>query len=269
MKISHECPIALLEDSRKFNDYSYALVHLLDQYPKYYEFFKQEKLRGRHILLDNSIFELGVSFESDKFPDKILEIQPTEYIVPDVLEDMEATIRNFEQWLKTYNHLPGRKIGVVQGKNFDELSKCYAYMAQYADKIAISFDYSAYFGLGSTLYTTNQSDQSIKLDLFETGRQRFIDILVNEGKWSPKPHHLLGAARPREFKHYVSRNIDIDTIDTSNPVVNGLLGIEYDHQHGVLDKPSIKLADLIDTQVDDHTANIVIENARIFRTFVQ
>ena len=34
--ISHEVPLSLLEMSRWFNDYDYALVHLFEDYPHYY-----------------------------------------------------------------------------------------------------------------------------------------------------------------------------------------------------------------------------------------
>jgi hypothetical protein len=40
MKLSHEVPICLLEDSLKFNDYQYCLPHLLDQDEDYKDFFR-------------------------------------------------------------------------------------------------------------------------------------------------------------------------------------------------------------------------------------
>ena len=40
MKISHEVPKELFEDSLKFNDYDYALVHLFDKDPEYLQFYK-------------------------------------------------------------------------------------------------------------------------------------------------------------------------------------------------------------------------------------
>jgi hypothetical protein len=38
MKISHEVPRCLLNNSREFNDYDYCLPHLLDQDEEYKEF---------------------------------------------------------------------------------------------------------------------------------------------------------------------------------------------------------------------------------------
>lgn len=90
MRISHEVPISLLKESRKFNDYSYCLVHLLDEYPEYKDFYKEEIKLGRSVLLDNSLFELETLFDGDIFAQKIVEMKPTEYIIPDSLEDING-----------------------------------------------------------------------------------------------------------------------------------------------------------------------------------
>ncbi len=66
MLVSHESPISMLETSRKYNDYDYALVHLFETHPQYYNFFKVSLNLGREVLLDNSIFELGEAFDSEK-----------------------------------------------------------------------------------------------------------------------------------------------------------------------------------------------------------
>ena len=44
VKISHEVPITLLEESKKFNDYDYCLPHLLDQHNLYEKYFRQSIL---------------------------------------------------------------------------------------------------------------------------------------------------------------------------------------------------------------------------------
>ena len=50
---------------------------------------------GREVLLDNSIFELGEAFDSDKFAKYVEELKPSYYIVPDVLR----------RWLSNYVEL--------------------------------------------------------------------------------------------------------------------------------------------------------------------
>ena len=64
MLVSHETPISFLDESKSYNDYDYALVHLFETHPEYYSFFKSSLLEGREVLLDNSIFELKEAFDS-------------------------------------------------------------------------------------------------------------------------------------------------------------------------------------------------------------
>ena len=144
MLVSHETPISFLDKSREYNDYDYALVHLFESDPEYYSFFKVSKTLGREVLLDNSIFELGKAFDPKKFAIYVERLQPTYYVVPDVLEDTRETVNSFQQFRMAYAGQPGLKIGVVQGKTYQQLVECYKYMADNADYIAISFDYSWY-----------------------------------------------------------------------------------------------------------------------------
>ena len=86
IKVSHETPMCLLEDSLKFNDYDYCLPHLLDEEPKYLEFFRKAKANGRYIIMDNSLHELGEAYNHERLIHWINEIKPNEFIVPDVWE---------------------------------------------------------------------------------------------------------------------------------------------------------------------------------------
>jgi len=257
--ISHETPIAYLDSSKYYNDYDYCLVHLCDKYEEYLDFYKNSIKEGREVLLDNSIFELGVSFDWDKFAKRVEEICPTFYIVPDVLQDANATIQNFERFCNIYKNLPGLKIGVVQGKTKKELVDCYKFMLERADYIAISFDYSYY-------QTTGYSDT--QLGRYMAGRIDFIAWLVGSGVWNKfTPHHLLGCSLAREFKHYIGLK-GIRSLDTSNPVVAALNGERYIKGIGLNTKSSIKLADLIDVEYDRDTEQLIYDNAEEFRSII-
>jgi len=259
MLVSHESPISILDKSREYNDYDYALVHLFETHPQYYNFFKTSVKVGRQVLLDNSIFELGESFDSDKFAHYVKELQPNYYIVPDVLEDGYSTIHSFHNFIKKYPDLPGLKIGVVQGKTYDELLDCYKYMSENADYIAISFDYSYYIatGVGKT-----------KLERYSSGRYTFINDLKREGVWNKfKPHHLLGCSLAKEFSLY-RNDYSIRSVDTSNPVVGGIKELRYNGDLGLEDKPSIKLADLIDHEVTDTEMENISYNVEQFKKII-
>jgi len=260
--VSHESPISILTESKAYNDYDYALVHLFETHPEYLNFFKASLLAGRQVLLDNSIFELGTAFDGKKFGQYVMDLKPSFYIVPDVLENGYETVKSFNQFTNTYPSLPGLKIGAVQGKTYDELVDCYKYMSEYADYIAISFDFSYYLatGIGKT-----------KLERWCNGRQQFIQDLINDGIWNwSKPHHLLGCSLAKEFRYYVDKNIyNIRSCDTSNPVVAGLKGLTYNGDLGLQDKPSVKLADLIDHKVTQEELDNINYNTIMFKQILK
>lgn len=261
IKVSHESPLQLLELSREYNDYDYCLVHLLEQHPKYHDFFFESKKIGRHILLDNSIFELGTAFDIDKFAEWVTKLGPNEYIVPDVLEDTNGTIKNFEKWNNIYKDLPGTKIGVVQGKTYAELVECYKFMSEYADKLAISFDYSFYQTTGYDKIIDN------KWSRFMSGRMKFIRDLYLDEIWNfNKPHHLLGCALPKEFKYYVTNEWGraIESLDTSNPIVAGI-NFTYYNDDGLYNKITTKLADLIEAPIIERQLDIIKANIKKFK----
>jgi len=264
MRIAHECPISLFEESKVFNDYDYALVHLFESHPTYFQYFKDAVESGRHVLLDNSIFELGEAFDFEKYALWINRLNPTEYIIPDALENADQTIANADKWRDEYlQSVPDIKtIGVVQGKTYDELVRCYNYMNAHVDKIAISFDYSYYLEV---------CPHPNKWIGYALGRVVTLSRLYNDGIINKvKPHHLLGCASPVEFSFYRDGRFDwIDTIDTSNPIVHGMLGIKYEPA-GLFQKQSIKMCDMIDSKdFDELTLKRIEHNINLFRSYAK
>lgn len=260
--VSHESPICLLEKSLNYNDYDYCLVHLLDKYPEYANFFKRSVMNNREVLLDNSIFELGKAFDSKEYVKKIEWLQPTYYILPDVLENSIDTQSSFRVFATLYTDLPGLKIGAVQGKTFKEISECYKFMSDNADYIAISFDFSYYqtIGAGST-----------KFERYVDGRQQLIKNLIDRGIWNwSKPHHLLGCSLPQEFKYYVQNNIyNIRSCDTSNPVMAGLTNLKYAGDLGLQTKPVGLLANNIDRNVSSDEMELIYCNINAFKSILE
>ena len=151
VKVSHESPISILQTSTLYNDFDYALVHLFETHPKYYQYYKTAReVYNREVLLDNSIYELGHAFDGDKFLAAAIDLKPNMFIVPDVLESALDTVMSFENWqddgsIKAVKDVCVTKaIGAVQGKTWQELTECYKFMSDNADMIAISFDFSYY-----------------------------------------------------------------------------------------------------------------------------
>ena len=65
IKISHETPKCLLSHSINFNDFQYALPHLLESDEEYRNHFLKCKQNNIEIYLDNSLHELGYSIDDD------------------------------------------------------------------------------------------------------------------------------------------------------------------------------------------------------------
>jgi len=185
-------------------------------------------------------------------------LNPTEYIIPDVLEDANGTIDSVYNWIKNHNR-PGVKIGVVQGKTMDEMLLCYQTLDKLVDKIAFTIDYTELydneFGLGNLPVDWKNM----------VGRQMLLSALIEGGIINySKPHHLLGCSLPQEFLMYKRETYDfIESIDTSSPIVHAIKGISYNNS-GLYRKEKILLADLIDTKKEDIDGSILLLNVQTF-----
>lgn len=263
IKCFHEAPKCMFELVQKHTDGDYALVHLFEEDCEYYNMFRQAIADGREVILDNSVFELGEAFDSERFAWWVRRLEPTWYIVPDVLEDGPATCKRFFEFIEKYPDLPGKRIGVAQGKDLDELIECYKAIEPYCDMVAISFDYSWY---------ADWSTLDNKWEQLCVGRQRVLWHMYEKGIINTnKPHHLLGVALPQEMRLY--RDMQrlgvynwIYSVDTSNPIVHGIKGIEYE-ERGLDDKESQKLYTLINEYVPVDVRVSAIYNVQMFRRF--
>lgn len=269
MKIAHEAPLSLMKYVQRVTDYDYALASLFDKVEAYYDYFLQAKHAGRTILLDNGVFEEGLAMETNVYADWIINLAPQEYIVPDVMGDMHNTIINFQKWLVEYSGLWGKKIGVVHGATIEEFVECYRFMSAHADKIAINFSQPFYQDLYPQQVGINKEVKQAQ------GRLAIIGHLWSLGIWNTKkPHHLLGSSLPSEFGVYNENSVsvrdvrrNIETIDTSNPVVYAITQGRYPKNIGSIDtKESTKLKDLITTPYSDKLLVDTIANITQFRT---
>ena len=98
------------------------------------------------------------------------------------------------------------------------------------------------------------------------GRQKLLSELLNDGIIDTnKPHHLLGCGLPQEFIAYKDYKW-IDSVDTSNPVVHGLNGVQY-RPTGLDDKISTKLIEYMSEEVTDLQLEFIKGNIEQFRKF--
>lgn len=259
IKRFHEAPKSIFHEVQRVTDGDYALVNLFPEDPEYFQMFKDAIADGREVILDNGVFELGESWNANEFASWIRRLKPTWYIVPDVLEDGELTIAQFFHFVQDFPSLPGKRIGVAQGRNYVDMVKCYKAIEPYCDMVALSFDFS--------WFQDKQSERSPYLQAM-LGRQALMDRLLTDGIINTqKPHHLLGVMLPQEVRYYAQPKFNwIYSIDTSNPVVHGLKGVQYSAL-GLQSKVSQKLYTMINATVSNKQKALVLHNIELFRRY--
>ena len=173
------------------------------------------------------------------------------------MEDSSRTIRKYNDFVSKFEYLPGKSIGVAQGKTYEEFLDCYNYLVDKVDKIAISFDYC--------FFNDWFPEEPTKYHSYMKGRQELIVRMIESGEIvDSKPHHLLGCGLPQEFEMYQNMSF-IDSVDTSNPVVHGIMDIRYEPE-GLENKESVKLFTLIEEDVLERL-DVIKYNIKKFREF--
>ena len=261
VKISHEVPMCLLEKSKYFNDYQYALVHLLeenDEYRKHFLSYRKEK--GSYIILDNSLHELGEAYHDSGLLKWVEELRPDEFIVPDVWENRDASIVNAKKWSKIDLPEGVEKVAVVQATTLHEAATCYqTYKDLGYKKIAFSYGASYY----NDIVTHPNKDLGKAL-----GRISMVSTLLKIGVISQFDRiHLLGCASPFEFSLYKGFDC-IESIDTSNPVMAGLEGTRYNPSL-TIDKPKANMNNYFDISIENANVDLIEYNVNRFKNFIK
>ena len=249
MKISHEVPKVLLNNSREFNDYDYCLPHLLDQDEYYKDYFYNARKEGRYIIMDNSLHELGEAYNFDRLHYWIKEIEPDEFIVPDVWMKQAQTNSQAKYW-KQFKYPKRTKIvAVVQGENRKKAHLCAGLLVGLGyKKLCISY--------GADWYGDNPLDKSL-------GRINFVKELLADKYYKDIKFHLLGCAVPQEFGWY--RNEPrIESIDTSSPIMAALEGTTYS-KSGLIEKPIANMNTHFDIEPEKVNYNKILKNVKRFR----
>lgn len=256
VKISHEVPRCLLYDSENFNDYDYALVHLLEEDETYREYFLEARDKGRYIILDNSLHELGEAYNDAGLLKWVELLRPNEFIIPDVWEDRDASVVNARKWASIELPEGVEKVAVVQATTIHEAATCYqTYRDLGYQKIAFSYGASYY----------NDVVPHPNKDLGKAlGRLSVISALYKTKVISQRDRiHLLGCSVPQEFGWYKGYEC-IESIDTSNPVMAALEGIRYTTA-GLDKKPKANMNDYYYMLENEVNWDLLTDNLTRFR----
>jgi len=254
-KISHEVPRCLLEPSIEFNDYDYCLPHLLDQDEDYLQYFIDARDKGRYVIMDNSLHELGEAYDFDRLKYWINELEPDEFMVPDVWMKCAETAAQAKYWKQFEFPEKTQKIAVIQGEDKNQAYLCANLLYDLGyKKLCVSYGATWY----NDFFPHSNPDMGKAL-----GRVRFVQGLLNLEHLEDAQFHLLGCSIPQEFGWY-DNNPRIESIDTSNPVMAAIEGIEYE-DHGLNHKPKANMNDHFDMFFDELNYGSVLYNVNKFR----
>ena len=247
MLVSHEVPKTLLNDSLKFNDYDYFLIHQIINFKEYKDFFNVSKKLNRRQILDNSCYELKESFDFDKFANFVKELKPSEYLIPDCFNDKEKNLELFDLWMTKYSNLEGTKIVTLHGKTISDFIESYKYFDKYNVKIAFNFAETMFKDFGS----------------LSEGRKKVFEALlpvINQNK----KHHLLGCDLPQDFEFFKNFSF-IETIDTSSPICSAFELKKYP----ISEKPKITIDEVQNTVPTIEIMKLINYNTFYFKNYIR
>lgn len=257
MKILHESPLCLMDHIQQFTDGDYCLPHLMDQYEEYKDFFIRSRENGRHIMMDNSLHELGVPYNEDRLFYWLDQLQPDEFFVPDYWEDQIQSVVSAKRWIQYQESYPDTTfIAVVQAKSWTEAAICYQiYKDLGYKKIAFSYGASYY----NEIHPHENKAIGKALGRIDTiNKIHSIGVIHDNDKI-----HLLGCSVPQEFGFHKS-NSYIESIDTSNPVMAAIQGLKYDAV-GLTEKPTANMNECFEMPLSEIDIELLNYNVKQFK----
>lgn len=261
LKRYHEAPLSIFDHVQTRTDGDYALVHLFDSNEDYYEKFKQAVAKGRDVILDNSLFELGEAFDAKKFNNYIDALKPRYYIVPDSWRNGKQTVRMFEDFVERFPRPIEGRVGVAQGKTFEEVAATYRAIAPFCEMIAFNFDFSGYY------YAECGDNRDVR-EAMSIGRIAMLQRLQDYGVIdTTKKHHLLGCGVPQEMK-IVQQYPWITSIDTCHPIMTGMMGFKYT-ENGFSPKCQFKMCDFMDYVLGEDDIRFVEHNLDVIESWLK
>jgi hypothetical protein len=206
MKTALIAPISLFKTTNFTEDkYHLLLAHLVDTHPEYASFYKELSQQGHHILLDNSVHELGEPGSADFLVRMAKRVGASEIALPDTPFHCNSTLRSSERAVEIIRkHLPQIKLmGIPQGHDIDDLLDCMQGLQELGiDTIGLTNDYEVWGG--GLLKLIRQirrcgHDQPIHI----LGWSRDLYALAELGRFS-KEYNIYGvdSAKPFVYAYY-------------------------------------------------------------------
>jgi hypothetical protein len=189
-------------------DMDFCLAHLVLSDEYYRKFYKEQREKGRYVIMDNSMHELGHPMPPHELLEAVKRIEPSVVIAPDQLKQQRETLKWFFETLEV---MPGtQRIGaVIQGVTNAERAEFFMKVHKHCDMLCFPF-------------------RENRLEWFED----LVQKIPNYTAWPPRLHLMgvnefaeLGAWRDAFEKFGVPHRRT--SVDTGKPIKYGLQGKRF------------------------------------------
>jgi hypothetical protein len=233
--------------------YHLALAHQVLIDSKYAQFYLEQSRAGAHVILDNSVIELGYPLADEDLVRAAKAVEAREVVIPDKPGDKERTLRYLLETGPPLRHFLGtsvRLMAVPQGRSADEWLECMETMLRRAPGVVNTI------GIGKFLKSIRE-EVIIELDM-EFGRVGHLPI---------HDFHLLGTwGNPIEIRKLAQYDW-IRGVDTKLPVRLGLRGTALHPVLGMLSR--IRPEPLLFEEDIDAMPHITAWNCYVFETWAR
>jgi hypothetical protein len=138
VNLALEIPTKHLEEFSKLTDIDFALAHLVLSDKVYEDFFREQKRRGRRVILDNGMHEMGKALSVAEILEAAKRIDPTVVIPPDKIGDAQFTHDGF-QMMRKHPALRWDPALVIQGATPEDRVNLFMHGRQYTYTVMFPF----------------------------------------------------------------------------------------------------------------------------------
>lgn len=267
MKHGYICPTAYLGNYATYSNFHLILPHLFEEHPAYKEFYMDRIKQGDHVLLDNSIFELGVSFNPNKMIELAEEMGVTEMSAPEILFDSKGTRERVFDFIKLHSDLGAKTkiLTVVQGRNFEELITMFFEMNEIPEISALGLPFDLDFDSTATIGVKSLTLKRV------LNRWALVDLIQSTAMNNNiliKPTHLMGLSDGLELQRYTPFYYWIRSNDSSSAFVHGLNNIRYSDRGLPCEKIKQKLDFGLTGGLSKEQHECIIHNINMIQKFI-
>lgn len=265
MKLAIITPIPELRSFEHVDGMHLVLPQYLND-DRYLDFYLDQSKDGTYIILDNGAYE-GAAIPPDALLRLAAGVLADEIVVPDKLNDMEATLKlageAFECWSleSRHFHLQQPQLMLVpQGSTLEEWRTCLFGLIlrwqRFASPFGVTASPKATIGIPVPALTRIGVEIGEVLDRWARNLHENYDYDI----------HLLGGMKDLYALNRIAREFPfVRSLDTAKPIVYAMRGIVLDPLNEPLPAHTGRPADYFTRELNEHQRRIAKHNIGITR----